>query len=255
VLKKQVFKKINKFICVFLAVYLFFSSLFSCVINKIGMIYKPVQIAVEQEEEDNNVVMNDLLSALKGDPYLWLLVDKNNSLNDYVPHDLAALESDSYDSVSGLMLRAEAAASLEEMAAAAEKAGLRLTVSSAYRSYFHQANIYADYVSRFGLVYTDRISARPGYSQHQLGFAVDFGNITNAFAKTAEGIWLAANASKFGWSLSYPDGYEGVTGYIWESWHYRYVGKNLANFIDKYFDGIQENALIFIHEWERNRAF
>jgi D-alanyl-D-alanine carboxypeptidase len=58
------------------------------------------------------------------------------------------------------------------------------------------------------------------------------------------------NAARFGWSLSFPEGYEDVNGYDWESWHYRYVGPELAAFIDAYFGGIQQYALQFIHEWE-----
>jgi len=87
-----------------------------------------------------------------------------------------------------------------------------------------------------------------------LGLIVDFYPVDNVFAKSAEGVWVKANASKFGWSISFPDGYEQLTGYSWESWHYRYVGRELAEFIDKYFDGIQQNALAFIHDWEKKRA-
>jgi D-alanyl-D-alanine carboxypeptidase len=251
-----VIKKRKKQFFLFLAVCVLFFFILYCASDKNIINDEPDQNETEQIEiNENNVFINDLLSALKGDPYLRLLIDKNNSFESYAPHDLIALGSGSYESVPGFMLRAEAAASLEEMAAAAGKDGLRLTVSSAYRSYSCQAEIYSNYVSRFGVDYTDRISARPGHSQHQLGLAVDFGQISNSFAQTAEGFWLAVNASRFGWSLSYPNGYENVTGYSWESWHYRYVGKELAEFIDKYFDGIQQDALVFIHEWERDRAF
>jgi D-alanyl-D-alanine carboxypeptidase len=96
----------------------------------------------------------------------------------------------------------------------------------------------------------DRESARPGHSQHQTGLVVDFGSIDDSFAATAAGRWITANASRFGWSLSYPNGYEDVTGYRWESWHYRYVGREIAAFINNYFDGIQQYALRFMYEWE-----
>jgi D-alanyl-D-alanine carboxypeptidase len=100
----------------------------------------------------------------------------------------------------------------------------------------------------------DRESARPGCSQHQTGLVVDFGSIDDSFAQTAAGRWMAANAARFGWSLSFPDGYEAVTGYRWESWHYRYVGKEIAAFIDNYFDGIQQYALRFMYEYEQITA-
>jgi D-alanyl-D-alanine carboxypeptidase len=252
----------------FLTVCVLLFFLLSCVTKKISVIDEPVQDNIEQEyiedkkendviqtEDKNDAFMLDLLTILKGDPYLWLLVDKNNPLGDYVPNDLVVLYSVNYDNVYGVRLRAAAAASLEEMAAAARKRRLKLTVASAYRSLSYQANLYAFYVNTLGIEEADKISVRPGYSQHQLGLAVDFSPVSNAFAKSAENNWIKANASKFGWSLSYPEGYEDVTGYSWESWHYRYVGRELAEFIDKYFDGVQQHALEFIYEWERNRAF
>jgi D-alanyl-D-alanine carboxypeptidase len=83
-----------------------------------------------------------------------------------------------------------------------------------------------------------------------LGLAVDFGSITDEFAETAAGRWILANGPVYGWSLSFPDGYEQLPGYRWESWHYRYTGTTLAAFIDSWFGGIQQYALQFIHEWE-----
>ena len=91
---------------------------------------------------------------------------------------------------------------------------------------------------------------RSGKSQHQLGLVVDFAPISDSFAETKASEWLLRNASRFGWSLSFPDGYENVTGYRWESWHYRFVGKDLAVFIEKYFENIQQYALQFIHAWQ-----
>jgi len=135
------------------------------------------------------------------------------------------------------------------MAAAAGRDGVTLWVSYAYRSYARQVQSYSMHVRNIGQREADKVSARPGFSQHQLGVTIDFGSVTNAFAGTAQGIWLSKNASKFGWSLSYPDGYESVTGYNWESWHYRYVGAELSAFIDKYFNSIQQYALRFIHEF------
>jgi D-alanyl-D-alanine carboxypeptidase len=150
------------------------------------------------------------------------------------------------------MLRYRAEAALEEMAAAAMAEGHVLVISSAYRSYEYQAGSFERWTERLGLEEAERVSARPGRSQHQLGLAVDFGSITNDFADTDTGRWVAANAGRFGFSLSYPLGYEEITGYAWESWHYRYVGRDLAAFIDTWFGSIQHFALSFIHEWERD---
>ncbi|MDR2480128.1 MAG: M15 family metallopeptidase [Treponema sp.] len=195
----------------------------------------------------------DLLICLEGDRHLRALVDKQHPLPQaYVPADLAALKEASYRVNRGdLMLRAAAAVSLEEMAAAALGEGVTLVASSAFRSYEYQVEVYSRVVREMGQEAADRESARPGFSQHQTGLVVDFGSIDNSFAGTRAGRWMAANASRFGWSLSFPDGYEAVTGYRWESWHYRYVGRDLAAFIDTYFGGIQQYALRFIHEWEK----
>ena len=196
--------------------------------------------------------MTGLSACLKGDPYLRALVDKQHALPPgYVPSDLVTLTEGPYRvNRAGLLLRRAAAESLAEMAAEARKSGVILVASSTYRSYDYQVEVYSRHVREMGQEAADRESARPGHSQHQTGLVVDFGSIDDSFAQTAAGRWMAANASRFGWSLSFPDGYEAVTGYRWESWHYRYVGKELAAFIDAYFDGIQQYALRFIYEWE-----
>jgi zinc D-Ala-D-Ala carboxypeptidase len=92
----------------------------------------------------------------------------------------------------------------------------------------------------------ERVSARPGTSQHQLGTVVDFGSISDAFALTPEGRWLRDRASDFGFSLSYPKGYEEETGYVWESWHYRYIGRPAARLTERYFSGLQHRFLEFL---------
>jgi D-alanyl-D-alanine carboxypeptidase len=194
----------------------------------------------------------DLLACLEGDPFLRRLVDKSHALPDgYEPEDLVELAGGAYNiNRRGLMLRSGAASSLARMAAASQAAGAVLLIASAYRSCDYQVEVYARNVAAEGQEEADRVSARPGYSQHQTGLAVDFGPIDNSFAETPGGRWVRDNAARFGWSLSFPDGYEEVTGYAWESWHYRYVGPELAAFINAYFDGIQQYALRFIYEWE-----
>jgi len=193
----------------------------------------------------------EIAVILQTDPYLWKLVDKKNSLGDsYAPGDLVELKSGSYlVNRSGLMLRKEAASSLDEMAEASRKEGVRLTASSAYRSYSYQVQVYERNVKEMGKEAADRESARPGFSQHQLGLVVDFGSISDAFTGTKEEVWLKKNALRYGWSISFPKDMEDVTGYRWESWHYRYVGKELAKFINDYFEGVQQYALQFLKEW------
>jgi len=204
----------------------------------------------------NPAFVRDLHAILAGPGYLRVLVDKQNALPDgYSPPDLVGLATDGAYRVSraGLMLRRSAAASLQEMAAAARADGVTLVASSAYRSFDHQTQVHNRLVQQMGRAAAERVSARPGHSQHQTGLALDFGDITNAFARSPAGLWMDANATRFGWSLSYPYGYEHITGYSWESWHFRYLGRDLAAFKDRYFGGIQQFALRFLHEWERFR--
>jgi D-alanyl-D-alanine carboxypeptidase len=211
------------------------------------------QKVVDSATEGPGFIM-ELLTVLEEDPYHYILVDKTHPLLDgYTPVDLVELKPGSYAVTrNGLMLRKAAAAALEEMAAAALAEGVTLTAGSAYRSYDYQVEVYNRNVREMGPEAADRESARPGHSQHQLGLVVDFSPIDDGFAQTPAGRWVLANASRFGWSISFPDGYEAATGYRWESWHYRYVGKDLALFIDEYFDGVQQYALQFIHGWIQN---
>ncbi|MDR1411681.1 MAG: M15 family metallopeptidase [Spirochaetaceae bacterium] len=199
----------------------------------------------------------DILTCMSGDPFLYALVDKGHPLPPgYAPDDLVSLAGieggDSYRiSRNGLLLRRPAADALEEMAAAAKAEGVILTVGSTYRSYDYQTGVYSRIVGELGQEAADRESARPGHSQHQTGLTLDFAPIDDSFAATMEGEWVLANAGRFGWSLSFPDGYEPVTGYRWESWHYRYTGKDIVSFIDAYFGGIQQYALRFLYEWQQ----
>ena len=194
----------------------------------------------------------ELLVILQNDKYTYYLVDKQRVLPEgYEPDDLVTLRAGAYRLTrDGMLLRREAAEALQEMAAAAASEGITLTVGSAHRTAEYQAQLYQRAVSTYGREIADRESAESGKSQHQLGMTVDFSPIDDEFAKTPASGWLLKNAGRFGWSQSYPDGYEEVTGYRWESWHYRYVGKDLAAFINTYFEGIQQYALQFIRVWQ-----
>ena len=195
----------------------------------------------------------ELLIIMQQDPFTFYLVDKQHPLPEgYEPDDLVPLTAGVYHMErDGLQMRKIAADALREMASAAAAEGITLSVGSAYRSAAYQAQVYEREVKTYGKEAADRESARPGTSQHQLGLAADFAPIDDAFAKIPASQWLIKNAGRFGWSLSFPDGYEDITGYRWESWHYRYVGRDLTAFINNYFDGIQQYALQFIHAWKK----
>ncbi len=208
---------------------------------------------LEQYKRQPDQFVKTVNHIIAQDPYLWRLVDKSYGLDAvYEPDDLISLKSGNYLlNRSGLQLRRVAAEALEVMAKAAKVDGVTLLVSSCYRSYGYQKQVYQRNVQQMGQAAADRESARPGHSQHQLGLAVDFGSIDDSFAQTKQSRWLEKNAVRYGWSLSYPQGMEQVTGYRWESWHYRYVGPELSKFIDTYFDGVQQYALAFLHGYTR----
>jgi len=196
-----------------------------------------------------------LLAAVLDQPAdLFILVDKNHSLGpDYVPPDLVDISSFALSVREGrtLLLRRSIMPAAVAMAKAARADGVTLTFSSTYRSYKTQVATYASEVAQYGQEMADRESAHPGLSQHQLGTAIDFGSITDAFADTKAGKWLFAHAEDYGFSLSFPNGYEQVTGYRYESWHYRYVTKPGAQLQKLYFGDIQQYFLEFL---ETNRA-
>jgi D-alanyl-D-alanine carboxypeptidase len=133
-----------------------------------------------------------------------------------------------------MQLRQATASSVEAMFADAKTAGLSLMLSSGYRSYDYQVKLYGGYVSSIGQASADTQSARPGYSEHQTGLALDIEPLSKTcelqqcFAGTPEGTWLVANAYKYGFLLRYTDALTSVTGYEGEPWHYRYVGVELA---------------------------
>jgi D-alanyl-D-alanine carboxypeptidase len=209
--------------------------------------------------EENGPEFNRELSALLADDAgnLLSLVDKKHPLPPgFAPEDLVPLQKNrSYTAGrTGLTLRASAEAALEKMSASAGAENITLVVSSAYRSYDYQKTVYDRNVKELGAAGADRESAKPGTSQHQTGTAVDFGSITDDFAKTSAGKWLVLHAGDFGWSLSFPDGYESITGYRWESWHYRYIGTAGTRFQKKWFGGIQQYMLEYINSWKLYQA-
>lgn len=129
----------------------------------------------------------------------------------------------------------EARAAYEELAAQAVVDGFKLKAFSTYRSFEYQTDLYARYVDRDGIEEADRYSARPGYSEHQTGLAFDIGEVnfeqhwaSSSFGDTEAAKWLAQNAHRFGFVMRYPLGKEEITGYMHESWHYRYVGIEIA---------------------------
>ncbi len=240
-----------------------------------------VQVAVNPEIEKLNRVLLSMSERCKaaipnGDPEEFLadlkavlatrnnfssedlspffLIDKTHKVSaDYEPKGLIHLEKNNLFAINknNLSLRPEAFEALKVLAAAAKADGVTLTVSSTYRSYEYQKNLFDYWVSVDGLEEAERESARPGTSQHQLGMALDFAPVDDAFDQTPGGKWVYANAAKYGWSLSFPKGYEDVTGYRWECWHFRYIGVEACRFQKKWFSDVQQFMIEFIDAWEK----
>ncbi len=118
--------------------------------------------------------------------------------------------------------------SLQKMFTAAKKDGLKMHVSSGFRSYNTQKQLYNNYVARDGKTAADRYSARPGHSEHQTGLAFDINSASPSFAATPQAKWLSENCHKYGFIIRYPKGKESITGYMYEPWHIRYLGVETA---------------------------
>lgn len=164
--------------------------------------------------------------------YLTVLVNKYNQLpKDYEPKDLELIHPDF--NAGEYVLRREAREAFEEMCRKAREEDIVLQAISTYRSYGYQEEVYYRYKTPELTIEEyckerDRVSARPGHSEHQTGYAVDINELEQSFEETAAGIWLATNSYRFGFILRYPKGKEYITGYDYEPWHFRYIGKKLA---------------------------
>ena len=159
-----------------------------------------------------------------------VLVNKYNYLDkDYVPKNLEKIST--VYALSNMKLVENAKEAYEEMAKDASKSKLKLVILSSYRSYDYQVDLYNRYAKKDGKEKADTYSGRPGFSEHQTGLAFDIYNGKTTYTKfesTKEFDWMQENAYKYGFILRFPKGKELETGYQYESWHYRYVGKDIA---------------------------
>ncbi len=116
----------------------------------------------------------------------------------------------------------------DTMQAAAAADGIILFICSGYRDYNYQRTLYRNYAARDGYAAADTYSARPGHSEHQTGLALDINSTDGSMATSPEGVWLAAHCAEYGFIIRYPEGKQDITGYMYEPWHIRYVGAELA---------------------------
>lgn len=197
-------------------------------------------IDTSEEEESSKNLQDELeidAAFATSIENIAMLVNPDLSLpEDYVPNDLVYPDVRFIfeEKIEKRMLREEAAYALEDMFEAAETDGIYLAGVSAYRSHKTQTQLFNFYVERDGYEKAKTYSAAPGTSEHETGLAIDISGSTgkcaaqDCFADTVESVWLAENSANFGFIVRYPKGKEHITGYKYEPWHLRYVGKEVA---------------------------
>ncbi|RYG74262.1 carboxypeptidase [Lentibacillus lipolyticus] len=171
---------------------------------------------------------------------ILVLVNKENKLPDnFVPKNLTVPDVRfPYEGFyQKMQMRKVAARALEDMFQAADNAGIELFAQSGYRSFKRQDAIFASNVRKQGEEAANKVSARPGESEHQTGLTMDVTSrdigfhLTEEFGKTDEGKWVKKHAADYGFIIRYPKGKQAITKYQYEPWHLRYVGKKAATAI------------------------
>ncbi|WP_407936275.1 M15 family metallopeptidase [Litchfieldia alkalitelluris] len=213
---------------------------------------------VLDEEYFNETNIDDGLAIIINPENILSLVNKDYTLpSNYIPNNLVTPDvpfSFGNQDVPKRYIRAEAASALEELFAGAEKANIEIYAVSGYRSYVTQEAIYNAQVRKTGEAdLANQLVALPGQSEHQTGLAMDISSkavntqLIEEFGDTKEGKWLAKHAHLYGFIIRYPKGKEDITGYQYEPWHVRYVGKEIAKTIfenditlEEYFEKVKK---------------
>lgn len=162
-----------------------------------------------------------------------VLVNKQNPLNPPT-YEPTVVPLSSVGLRGSQEMRPEAANAMSQMVAAAKSAGIDLEVGSGYRSHAIQAALFSEYEAWRGKAEAEKFSARPGHSEHQTGLSADVNSpsegcyLDACFGSTRAGEWVAENAWRYGFIIRYPRGYNDITGFLWEPWHVRFVGEDIA---------------------------
>jgi D-alanyl-D-alanine carboxypeptidase len=218
--------------------------------EEISQDIEPVESLEEviTEERDESIIIDtvtqnwweypdNIKSVTRDGDDLLVLVNKEFKLpSTYAPSDLVKVGEDVIRRGSNYYLRSIVINDLRNLVSDAKADGIDLSIVSAYRSYSTQESTYNYWVNYNGgcVSCADKISARAGHSQHQLGTTLDFSSneISDSlgikFGDTNASEWLKSNAYMYGFVLGFPQGYESVTGYGYEPWHYRYIGRSNA---------------------------
>lgn len=181
-----------------------------------------------------------------------LIVNKFYHLSaDYQPDDLVVVNNKYYYGTNH-KLRKKAYEAFIDMWNAANNENIYLIMNSSYRTYESQVKVYDEYKNTKGTSYADKIAARPGYSEHQTGLALDIFSKDNTTTSNFKGspahIWLQENSYRFGFIERYQEGKEDITGFAAEAWHYRYVGVEAATFIYNNNITFEEYYAYFVEE-------
>lgn len=159
-----------------------------------------------------------------------VLVNKYYYLdNSYIPKNLTYISKDY--STKTIQVTKDTNIAFEKLVEDAKKNNLTIVAISGYRSYYYQENLYNNYVENDSKEKADTYAARPGHSEHQTGLTIDVSNGELPFTRfdeTEEFNWMVNNAHNYGFILRYKKDTENITGYSYESWHYRYVGIDIA---------------------------
>ena len=183
-------------------------------------------ILVNIDKENYNININEV------NDYKYILVNKKNKLSsDFIPDNLVEVKDCSIDK---FYLEEETANAYEKMCLDSINEGLNISITSAYRSYDEQKDLYFTYLKLYGKSYVDKYVAVPGHSEHQTGLAIDLESLEcDIFRNSKEYLWVKKNAHNYGFIIRYQKGKEKITGYSVEEWHIRYVGKKAAKYIYK----------------------
>jgi D-alanyl-D-alanine carboxypeptidase len=218
-----------------------------------GAITDPAVASPTESEGDGAGSIADPSS--KEPDSITVMVNKQYGLPDnYRPKDLVYpnVRFTFKEKIEKRMMRSEAAKALENMFAGAEDDGIYLAGVSAFRSQATQTTLFNRYVEKDGEDMARTYSAVPGYSEHQTGLAIDVSGsdgkcaAESCFGGTKEAEWLAQHAAEYGFIIRYPEGKQNITGYKYEPWHIRYVGKDIATSItdrdltlEEYYEAVQ----------------
>jgi D-alanyl-D-alanine carboxypeptidase len=207
--------------------------------DQVANLIDPILNVADQVQANPVTIFDPPKYSIDQADSIWVVVNKQRQISPlkYQPASLAfpRFVKPKVQNPFGLQMREEAAIATVELARAMNEAGKgTLILNSGFRTYKNQQGLYNRTRETRGLAVAEKLSARPGHSEHQLGLAADFSvkgsgcAIMVCFGSTEAGIWLAENAHEYGFVLRYPKGYKPITGFQYEPWHFRYVGIELA---------------------------